>query len=583
MPANKSYKNFLEGLGIIPKAATGNSKFGEIDVSASSLASPANTLNFHNGTSSSPVLTVAHAAQGILRVKNKDLEDSTTAIVDATDTTIKLLFNAAGTASTSTTLLTSQTGNRVLTLPDATDTIVARNTSDTLTNKTLTAPVINNATADTVTGIVGGQLLIQSDTGQNLTLQAQGNGDVLVQAQGTGDLSLQASGSGVVLLESLTVNGAAVTGSGISVSSTGSLGLSASTALTLTGPTGVKTVGPMLVNEVIDSSSTGANVTLALPTSPYLSVTNASLSSIDMVVNNSDNSFLVLTNRTGVAVNINNDTGATASNRIITGTGSFLTLDNNASIMLAYSNANSRWMVVGGTGGGNASVNLTAGENITAGQALYVSNGTGSDSGRTAGRVYLLDPTNDDRVEFLGFAANTTTTGNTVRVQTIGGLSGLSGLTIGKPIYASVTAAGGIQVTAPIAANEWIIPVGIATSATTATINGAGSATAVKITSSVLEGLYTNVQAYSSNSTITNANSVALVDASGGAVTITIPSASSPSNRGKVFNIKKTDSSLNGVIISPVAGTIDGSATKTLAFQYDSLMLVSDGSNYFLI
>jgi hypothetical protein len=571
-----SYKNFIKGIGVIPKSSSDNAVLGDVEV-----LNTTNTLNFHNGTSSSQILTVAHAAQGTLRVLNKDLDDTTTSIVDSTDTTIKIKFNAAGSTATTTTLLSSQTVNRTLTLPDATDTIVARNTSDTLTNKTLTSPVINTATADTITGIAGGPFVLQSASGQNFTVQAQGNGNLSLQSQGTGDLSIQASGSGVVTLEGLTINGTAVTGTNISVSSTGTLGLSASTVLTLTGPTGVKTVGPLLVNEVIDSSSTGANVAIPLPTSPYLTVTNASLTSIDTVVNNSDNSFLVLTNRTGVAVNINNDTGATASNRIITGTGSFLTLENNASIMLAYSNANSRWMVVGGTGGGNASVNLVAGETITAGQAVYVSNGTGTDSGRTAGRVYLLDPTNDDRVEFFGLASNAATSGNTIRVQTIGAISGLSGLTIGKPVYASVSAAGGIQVTAPIAANQWIIPVGIATSATAAVINGAGSSTAVKITSSVLEGLYTDVQLYSSNSTMTNANSVALVSASGGAVTITIPTAST--NRGKVFNIKKTDSSLNGVIISPASGTIDGSATKTLAFQYDSLMLVSDGTNYFLI
>jgi hypothetical protein len=414
-------------------------------------------------------------------------------------------------------------------------------------------------------------------------VQAQGNGNLSLQSQGTGDLSIQASGSGVVTLEGLTINGTAVTGTNISVSSTGTLGLSASTVLTLTGPTGVKTVGPLLVNEVIDNSTTGANATIPLPTSPYITVTDLGLTSIDMVVNNSDNSFLVLTNRKtdGTAFNINNDTGATASNRIITGTGSFLTLENNASIMLAYSTDIDRWMVVGGTGGGNASVNLTAGETITAGQAVYVSNGPGNDSGRTLGQVYLLDATNDNRIEFFGIASNSATSGNTIRIQTIGGISGLSGLTVGKPIYASVSSAGAIQVTAPQAANEWIIPLGIAISANTAVINGAGSATAVKITSSVIEGLYANVLSVSASTVVTNAPSVVLVNASSGPITITVQNATT--NNGKVYNIKKTDSTLNAVTIATGGGNIDGTATKTLAFQYDSLMLVSDGTNYYLI
>lgn len=556
--ASLKYKNFLQGIGIIPKALSQNGALGDLEV-----LNTTNTLNFHNGTSSSQTLTVAHAAQGTLKVLNKDLDDSTTRIINGTTTPKAVKFDVSGaTNSTTTTLDFNQTVNRTITFQDATDTVVCLNTIDILTNKTLTAPVINNATADTITGIAGGPFLLQSASGQNLSLQAQG--------------------VGVVTLESFTFDGAVASGNNLSVSSTGTLGLTASTTLTLTGTSGVKVVGPLLVNEVVDNTTTGANANVPAPTSPYITFTGA-LTSIDTIVNNTDNSFLVLTNRTGGTVNINNDTGSIASNRVITGTGSFLTLDNNASIMLAYSTSNSRWMVVGGTGGGNASVNLIAGENISAGQAVYVSTGTGTDSGRTAGRVYKVDATNDDRIEFCGFAANTATTGNTIRIQTIGGLTGLVGLSVGKPIYASVTSPGDIQTTAPIAVNQWIIPIGIATSTTAAVINGAGSSTAVKITGSVLQGLYADVLSVSANTLVTNANSVVLVNASGGTVTITVPSASSPSNIGKIFTIKKTDSSANAVTIATLGGNIDGVATQTLPLQYDSFMFVSDGTNYNII
>jgi len=61
--------------------------------------------------------------QGAGRLKNKDLEDDSTAIVDAVDPTKKLIFNAAGTTGTNTTLATAQTANRSVILPDASGTI----------------------------------------------------------------------------------------------------------------------------------------------------------------------------------------------------------------------------------------------------------------------------------------------------------------------------------------------------------------------------------------------------------------------------------------------------------------------------
>lgn len=99
------------------------------------------TLNATSATIAGSSVVNTTSAQTL---SNKSLEDTTTRIVDAVDNTKKIAFDAAGTAATTTTITSSQTLDRTLTLPDATDTLVARNTTDTLANKTLTAPVVNN-------------------------------------------------------------------------------------------------------------------------------------------------------------------------------------------------------------------------------------------------------------------------------------------------------------------------------------------------------------------------------------------------------------------------------------------------------
>lgn len=58
-----------------------------------------------------------------------------------------IIFEGATADGSETTLtVTDPTADRTLTLPDATDTLVGRATTDTLTNKTLNSPTINNAT-----------------------------------------------------------------------------------------------------------------------------------------------------------------------------------------------------------------------------------------------------------------------------------------------------------------------------------------------------------------------------------------------------------------------------------------------------
>ena len=120
---------------------------------------------------------------------NKALSDSTTTIVDVSDATKKIKFDAAGTTGTSTTIAGSQTADRTLTLPDITDTIVTKTSADTLTNKTLTSPTLttpvlgtpSSGTLTNCTGlpIVGGTTGTLSETRGGTNQTTFTTGDVL--------------------------------------------------------------------------------------------------------------------------------------------------------------------------------------------------------------------------------------------------------------------------------------------------------------------------------------------------------------------------------------------------------------------
>lgn len=72
------------------------------------------------------------------------------------------------------------------------------------------------------------------------------------------------------------------------------------------------------------------------------------------------------------------------------------------------------------------------------------------------------------------------------------------------------------------------------------------------------------------------------VDASSGAVTITLPAASS--NEGTVYIFKKVDSSGNSVTIDGYGSeTIDGEQTVVLNLQYAYVTIAGDGEEWFII
>lgn len=82
--------------------------------------------------------------------------------------------------------------------------------------------------------------------------------------------------------------------------------------------------------------------------------------------------------------------------------------------------------------------------------------------------------------------------------------------------------------------------------------------------------------------TVVDGDRVVLADATSGAITLTLPLASQ--SRGMPLKVIKTDSSVNAVTLSGVgAENINGSSTKVLASQYETVEIICDGTEWFVL
>ena len=76
--------------------------------------------------------------------------------------------------------------------------------------------------------------------------------------------------------------------------------------------------------------------------------------------------------------------------------------------------------------------------------------------------------------------------------------------------------------------------------------------------------------------TVLASDETILVNAVAGAVTVTLPTATS----GRILTVKKLDVSANAVTL---AGTVDGAASPTLTVQWSSRILQADGAAWFVL
>lgn len=152
--ADDNFRKFAPGIELVPQSTSNVSEQGDLDVDTVSTK-----INYHNGTTSSHIVTETQSSEGPDRLQNKDLDASNTQIVDPTDTTKKIKFQASG-ASTAAVLTNAslQTTSQTLNVPNvgSGDSYVTNNTTATLTNKTIDGNnnTLLNIPAGSFTGIL---------------------------------------------------------------------------------------------------------------------------------------------------------------------------------------------------------------------------------------------------------------------------------------------------------------------------------------------------------------------------------------------------------------------------------------------
>jgi hypothetical protein len=103
---------------------------------------------------------------------------------------------------------------------------------------------------------------------------------------------------------------------------------------------------------------------------------------------------------------------------------------------------------------------------------------------------------------------------------------------------------------------------------------------AAAIAKTKIQGL-TAIRTITGSTTLLITDSVVLVNAASGNVTVTLPAATTCS--GYAFTVKRIDSSANTVLVNTASGTIDGESSVPSFGQYQALAFVSNGTNYFVI
>ena len=285
-------------------------------------------------------------------------------------------------------------------------------------------------------------------------------------------------------------------------------------------------------------------------------VTSTSSNAWTVGANGSTNPVLQVDANTGSVATGLKITGSAAASRLLlavisSGTNEGLSIDSKGSGTIRLN----------ATGTGAVEFSRNAVPTTTDGSALGTASLMWSDVFLASGAVINFD--NGDVM--LTHSANT-----------LAFTGASSGYTFDALVLTVATAAGGAGLrlphgtapTSPTNGDVWTTTGGMY-----ARINGV---TALFTTSAVSDVIVVTTQA--GNYTVLTTDNLVIVS---GTFTITLPTAVGVT--GKPYTVKKTDSGTTTTIATTASQTIDGATTRTILVQYESVTMVSDGSNWHVV